>query len=241
MEYRQAPVSHEDVAGQRSPADNNPFSPATTGDISVVIALSSEVNQHGIACMVRSMTAVSAVRATASARGAVTEMSRNQTGLVITSTDTPPDHYALLRSRAQATGARTLLILPSTGHLHIQRAASYEAEGYLLEQDLTVLVLENAVRRIAASDTILPHRLARTMLTHIQSSNWAGGRRPVLTQREQQILQLLVEGLSNKQITSRLNISQHCTKRHVANLISKLECTNRTQAAALALREGLLG
>jgi DNA-binding NarL/FixJ family response regulator len=61
-----------------------------------------------------------------------------------------------------------------------------------------------------------------------------------LTPREQAALALLVQGLSNKQIARRLTISEHGAKRHVANLLAKLNCPNRTMAAVVAVREGLL-
>ena len=74
-------------------------------------------------------------------------------------------------------------MLPSTDHRHINRATAYEADGYLLEEDLTAPVLDNAVRRMAASEMILSNRLARTLLTHAQAVNQAAPRKPVLSKR----------------------------------------------------------
>ncbi len=55
------------------------------------------------------------------------------------------------------------------------------------------------------------------------------------------MLELLVEGLSNRQIGQALGVSEHVAKRTVAIVLSKLDSPNRTQAAAVALREGLVG
>lgn len=60
-----------------------------------------------------------------------------------------------------------------------------------------------------------------------------------LTLRERQALTLLVEGMSNKQIARRMSISDHAIKRVMAKMLVKLNCTNRTQAVALALTCGL--
>jgi DNA-binding CsgD family transcriptional regulator len=60
-----------------------------------------------------------------------------------------------------------------------------------------------------------------------------------LTPREQQVLVLMVEGLSNKQIGRRLDISFHGAKRLVASILAKLDSPTRTVAVARALREGL--
>ena len=61
-----------------------------------------------------------------------------------------------------------------------------------------------------------------------------------LTPREQDVLELLAEGLPNKAIAARLGISDQTVKFHVASISSKLGATNRTEAVRLALRRGLL-
>jgi DNA-binding NarL/FixJ family response regulator len=61
-----------------------------------------------------------------------------------------------------------------------------------------------------------------------------------LTSREQQVLELLAEGLPNKAIAVRLGISDQTVKFHVASISAKLGATNRTEAVRLALRRGLL-
>jgi DNA-binding NarL/FixJ family response regulator len=61
-----------------------------------------------------------------------------------------------------------------------------------------------------------------------------------LTAREQQVLELLAEGLPNKAIAARLAISDQTVKFHVASISAKLGATNRTEAVRLALRRGLL-
>ena len=62
----------------------------------------------------------------------------------------------------------------------------------------------------------------------------------VLTQRERQVIALLAEGASNKLIARRLDISVHTAKFHVAAILEKLGAVNRTDAIAIAMREGLV-
>jgi LuxR family transcriptional regulator, maltose regulon positive regulatory protein len=68
----------------------------------------------------------------------------------------------------------------------------------------------------------------------------AGGPLPEITKREREVLRLLAEGLTNRQIAGRLVVSEHTVHRHVTNILRKLELPSRTAAAATAARAGLL-
>jgi DNA-binding NarL/FixJ family response regulator len=61
-----------------------------------------------------------------------------------------------------------------------------------------------------------------------------------LTRREQEVLQMLAAGLSNKEIAARLNISDHTVKFHVASILGKLGAASRTEAVSLGIRRGLV-
>jgi DNA-binding NarL/FixJ family response regulator len=61
-----------------------------------------------------------------------------------------------------------------------------------------------------------------------------------LTQREVEVLKLIAEGLSNKQIGQQLNISEKTVKNHINNILSKLHLYDRTQATLFAIRSGLV-
>ena len=63
---------------------------------------------------------------------------------------------------------------------------------------------------------------------------------PVLTDRETDVLRLIVKGNSNKEIASKLNISEATVKTHVNSLLSKLGVSDRTQAATTALQRGIV-
>ena len=78
---------------------------------------------------------------------------------------------------------------------------------------------------------IPPRQMSRAMFKE-QHAN--------LTQREYEVLKLVVEGLSNHEIAEELTISEHTAKAHVCNIIQKLVVDDRTQAAVKALKEGLI-
>ncbi len=78
---------------------------------------------------------------------------------------------------------------------------------------------------------IPPRQMSRAMFKE-QHAN--------LTQREYEVLKLVVDGLSNNEIAKELTISEHTAKAHVCNIIQKLVVDDRTQAAVKALKEGLV-
>ena len=68
----------------------------------------------------------------------------------------------------------------------------------------------------------------------------SGDPLPELTAREREVLRLLAEGLTNRQIAERLVVSEHTVHRHVTNILRKLDLPSRTAAATYAVRTGLL-
>lgn len=82
-------------------------------------------------------------------------------------------------------------------------------------------------------------REARRARGHLQALE-RRRERPLLSQREAEVLRLVAQGLSNKQIARRLTLSEYTAKRHVANILTKLDLPSRAAAAAHAARQGLL-
>jgi two-component system, NarL family, nitrate/nitrite response regulator NarL len=90
---------------------------------------------------------------------------------------------------------------------------------------------------------VLPSRLAQELFgcaAYLTRDGSRATRPTALTAREQEVLSLLARGLVNKQIARSLRISEHGAKRLVGSVLTKLSCSNRTLAVAVALREGLL-
>ncbi|HUZ25305.1 MAG TPA: response regulator transcription factor [Streptosporangiaceae bacterium] len=205
-----------------------------------MVASSSTVTRCGVTFMLSSLPAVSAIRAFDDVAEAIAELREGNYDLVITTTEMEPAEYFPLRDLARRRNVKLLSLLHGTDDKHVDCVTAFEADGYLVERDLTAQGLENAVRRLADGEMILADSLAHTLLARLHHADRARMPHSVLTRREQQTLRLVVDGLSNKQIATRLGISEHGAKRHVASLLAKMNCPNRTHAAALALREGLL-
>ena len=134
----------------------------------------------------------------------------------------------------------------------VYEAIKAGADGYLLK-DATRETLGEAVRGVMRGESQLDPTVARKVLGEFQRMATRGGRAPAraamtttreiterLTPREEQVLQLLVEGLSNKEIATRLHLTEGTVRNHVSRVIAKLQANDRTQAVIAALRRGLV-
>lgn len=107
----------------------------------------------------------------------------------------------------------------------------------IVSSDAGAEELQIAVRAAAQGLVALP----RSMVEHLNEPRavTASSLEP-LTSREREVLTLLSEGLSNKQIAARLQISEHTVKFHVASIFAKLGAASRTEAVSIGARQGLI-
>lgn len=116
------------------------------------------------------------------------------------------------------------------------------AAGYLLKGTPREALIQ-AVKGTAAGYTHIDPSIAGTLVTEIvqQSVSPAGTSiTDLLSEREMDVLRLLARGLSNADISNRLYLSQGTVRNYVSSILSKLQVADRTQAAVLALRYGLV-
>ncbi len=111
------------------------------------------------------------------------------------------------------------------------------ASGYILKQ-IHGPDLADAVRRVAAGESLLdPEAVAALSAPSVPPLNGRGdGPITELTPQEERVLDLIVEGLTNRQIGQRLNIAEKTVKNHVTSLMAKLHVERRTQAAVYGAR-----
>ena len=116
------------------------------------------------------------------------------------------------------------------------------ARGYVLKEAEPEELLR-AIEAACRGEIILCPIIAQKVLQHFGRETTRQQpqlRYEQLTQRELGVLQLATEGLTNKEIAARLVISEKTAKNHIANIFSKLQVNDRTQAVLYALREGLV-
>jgi len=118
----------------------------------------------------------------------------------------------------------------------VKNALEAGAIGYLLK-DISADELARAIRAAHAGRATLSTEAAQAL---VESANQPSTPGLDLTEREREVLALMIEGLNNTQIAGRLSVSPSTIKSHVSNILSKLGVASRTEAVTLALRNRLI-
>jgi DNA-binding NarL/FixJ family response regulator len=127
--------------------------------------------------------------------------------------------------------AKMIVLAEHAGDAEITKALKKGALGYICK-DVTPDELIKAIRTVAAGRKFIPADVAAILSEHIGSEE--------LTSAESNILRMIVGGMSNKEIAFALDISENTVKTHASNIYDKLGVSDRTSAATLALKRGLV-
>lgn len=118
------------------------------------------------------------------------------------------------------------------------RCLAAGAQGFVIK-DTTPSELLRAVRLISAGETFVDARVAGEYLRRCTLGNGRSDRSE-LSSRETEVIVFIAQGLANKEISARLNLSEKTIKNHISRIFAKLNFTGRTQAAVHALKLGLV-
>ncbi|MDX2525275.1 helix-turn-helix transcriptional regulator [Streptomyces europaeiscabiei] len=137
---------------------------------------------------------------------------------------------------------RVLVIGDEVNHVDISKYQHLPVDGFIALSDLSSYSLGVTFQRIACGEMPMPAPLARQLLTGRHAlGRRSDGQGISLTSRETETLELLADGLSNKQIARALKISTHGAKRLVGAVLLKMGAPNRTAAVVIAMHVGLVG
>lgn len=150
----------------------------------------------------------------------------------------------LQQLRAAGSGTPVIVFTAFDTDERIVEAVRAGARGYLLK-GAPRAELFAAIRIVHGGGSLLQPLIASKLIQHMQqpeAAQQAGGRQPIepLTTRELEVLQLLAEGQTNRQIADRLVVTERTVKFHVSSILAKLGAGNRTEAVALANQRGLV-
>lgn len=133
-----------------------------------------------------------------------------------------------------------VLVLTSFGSDDQALAAVRAGASGWLGKDVPPAELESAIRTIARGGSVLDPAIAPRLLAEVASPGHAAPGLDELTAREREVLALLGQGLSNRDLAAALFVAEKTVKTHVSAILSKLHLADRTQAALFAVRHGLV-
>jgi DNA-binding NarL/FixJ family response regulator len=141
--------------------------------------------------------------------------------------------------RERGTSVRAIVFTAFDTDERILGAVKAGAQGYLLK-GVPRQELFNAIRVVHAGGSLLQPVVASKLLRQVSHQNQHPQLIEALTPREMEVLELVAQGLQNKEIASALVISERTVKFHVSSIMGKLGAGNRTEAVSLAAQQGLI-
>lgn len=135
---------------------------------------------------------------------------------------------------------KVVMVTVSDDIAHLFDALKKGAQGYLLK-NLKPEAWHEYLKAIADDEAPMTRELAFRILKEFSPMGAGGPQHNPLTGREREILGLVAKGLSNKEISSALDISEHTVKNHLKNILQKLQLDNRVQLARYAYEQGWMG
>jgi len=213
--------------------------------IRLLIADDNDLFREGLVSLLARFDDV-AVMAQARTGEEAVELSRPQRPDVILMDSTMPGIGGVEATRrivAEVPDAAISMLTVSESDEDLFTAIRAGARGYLLKS-VDLDSLHDAILTLASGGTVVTPRLATRLLDEFVRLTPAT-REPspevsLLTDREREVLNLVAQGLGNREIADRLTIAENTVKVHLRNILDKLQLRNRQHAAAFAVQEGLI-
>ena len=204
-----------------------------TDVIRVLIADDHPVVRRGLAAIISSESSMAVAGQAADGQQAVQLFSELVPDVTLMDLRMPvmSGVEAILTIRKSFPAAAFIVLTTYDGDEDIHRALKAGAQSYLLK-GMSDAELLDAIRNVHAGLRYLPRPIMDTLANRPPNSD--------LKERELQILTLIVKGMSNRQIAAALGITEATVKWHVNILLSRLNVTDRTQAAVAALQRGIV-
>ncbi|HKF91628.1 MAG TPA: response regulator transcription factor [Acidimicrobiia bacterium] len=151
---------------------------------------------------------------------------------------------AARRIRERLPDTKVIMLTVSDSEEDLYASVKAGASGYLLKE-ISIEELADAVRAVARGHSLISPSMASKLLTEFNALVQQAEERhrsflPSLTDRELDVLKLVAKGLSNREISEELYISENTVKNHVRNILEKLHLHSRMEAVVYAMREKLL-
>ena len=206
---------------------------AETCPIRILVVDDHPVVRKGVAGLVDGQPDMSIVGQASNGREAIQQFRAHHPDIVLMDLLMPEMSGldALIAIRDEAPDARIIMLTTYAGDAQVLRAIKAGARGYLLKSALHRELLET-VRAVHAGKRALSTEASYQLAEHAADD--------ALTPAEVRVLRLIAEGNANKEIAEQLSVSEETVKGQVRNILSKLGAKDRTHAAMIGLKRGII-
>ena len=191
------------------------------------------VVRQGVAVLVGSQTDMTLVAEASNGREAIQQFRAHRPDVTLMDLQMPEMSGvdALIAIRAESPEAKIIVLTTFAGDVQILRALKAGAHGYLLKNTFHKELID-AIRAVHAGRKALSAEASYELAEHATTD--------ALTQGEISVLRLIAAGNANKQIADQLSITEETVKWRVKNILSKLGANDRTQAAMIGVKRGII-
>jgi DNA-binding NarL/FixJ family response regulator len=191
------------------------------------------VVREGLAGLVRIQPDMELVAEAANGREAIQQFRTHRPDVTLMDLQMPEMNGldTLLAIRNEFPEAKVIMLTTYEGDVHILRALKAGAQGYLLKSTLHSELLRT-IRAVHAGKRSLSPEVTFQIAEHVSDE--------ILTPAEVAVLRLIAEGNANKEIADHLRVTEDTVKGRVKSILSKLDANDRTHAAIIGLKRGII-
>ena len=189
--------------------------------------------RNGIAALLATQPDMSLVAEASNGREAIQQFRTHQPDVTLMDLQMPEMNGldALMAIRGEFPEARIIVLSTYSGDVQVARALKAGARAYLLKGNVNKELLAT-IRAVHAGQKRISGDVAAGLAEHTGEDE--------LTEREIEVLRLIAAGNANKEIAARLELAEDTVKRHVTNILSKLQANDRTHAVTIGAKRGII-
>lgn len=205
----------------------------SSGTIRILAVDDHPVFRQGIAGLIEGQADMTLVGEASNGREALQQFRAHQPDVTLMDLQMPEMNGldALITIRGESPEARIIVLTTYTGDMQVLRAIKAGARAYLLKNTLHKELVDT-IRAVHAGKKYISSEASFELAEHASDD--------VLTPAEVRVLRLIAEGNANKEIAAQLSVSEDTVKSQVRNILSKLGAKDRTHAAMIGLKRGII-
>ena len=209
--------------------------------INVLIADDHTIVREGVKCILDNTGDIDVIAEAADGYECLNAVNKMNPNVVLLDINMPNlDGLKVLEiMRDQKVNSKVLFLTANDSPDSLMKAVDMGCDGYILKKSDSV-ALRKAIHAVYNGELYIQPELQPILSETVSVRDTAMDKLNDLTRREIDVLKLLAEGLFNKEIASRLNISERTVKNHVSNIFKKISVSDRTQAAVFAIRNNII-